>query len=125
MFFVIKKRINKIFLTANLPAPYILYRSIMFKKESPHNLLPTQRSPKARKGWTVFLIFNGLPLQESNINQIIAFCDDADNDNDLPRLQTVRLNTLNVLKADIAKIPSRYRFSDVANLEKYITRKGA
>lgn len=116
----IKERIIAIFESEKLPAPYLLHRSVMFLKESPHNLLPSQRRSTDSKGWTVFLIFRSAPPRLNNIKKIIAFPDDADNS--LPRLQRTRLGGDNKYrqKADLSKIPKKYKLKNLEDLESFI-----
>jgi hypothetical protein len=101
---------KRIFCDAGLPEPYILYRTVMFEKESPHNLLPTQRKLLHRKGFTVFFVFKTAPAVSENLDEIIAFPDEADSS--LVRLEKLRTSSdiENLEKADIEKIPGKFRF---------------
>ena len=114
------EKVKKPFRDKNLPAPYLLFRTVMFEKESPHNLLPCQRKEEDRRGWTVFLVFKKAPPQEENLDYIIAFPDSADSA--LPRLDKLRTakHIENLQKADLSKIPSEFRFENIHALEKLI-----
>jgi hypothetical protein len=103
-----------------LPEPYLLFRTVMFDKESPHNLLPCQRKEVDRKGWTVFLVFKKAPPIEENLNYIIAFPDEVDMS--LPRLKKLRTakHIENLQKADLSKLPSQYRFDTFQGLRQCI-----
>jgi hypothetical protein len=94
----------------------------MFKNESPHNLLPSQRKAKNRKGWTVFLVFFCAPPKIEHVAEIIAFPDNADSS--LPRLGNIRVggNIEGRQKADLGKIPDKYRFKDIDSLEQSLKR---
>ena len=113
----IRQRVRDIFVKARAPEPYMLYRTIMFDKESPHNLLPSQRKPAHRKGWTVFMVFNRAPAANDTLDRIIAFPDSVDPS--LPRLEKIRTggHIPFVLKADVNKIPTEYQFAGFAALE--------
>jgi hypothetical protein len=102
------EKIKGIFRKKNLPQPYLLFRTVMFDKESPHNLLPCQRKEVDRKGWTVFLVFKKAPPIEDNLHYIIAFPDGADGS--LPRLKKLRTakHIENLQKADLSMMPSEY-----------------
>ncbi len=116
----IKNRVKNIFSTANISEPYILYRTVMFSGESPHNLLPSQRGLKGKKGWSVFLIFKKAPPRIDNLDKIIAFPDSVDSS--LPRLQKIRTgrHIPNLEKADLSKIPSKYKFANLDSLERHL-----
>ena len=89
----------------------------MFEKESPHNLLPTQRKRHNRTGFTVFFVFKAAPPVLENLDEIIAFPDEADPS--LIRLEKLRTSSdiENLEKADIEKIPPRFRFRSMEELE--------
>src|SRR5689334_20865753 len=74
----IRDSVIGIFAKHKLPAPYILFRTstlVNFVNESPHNLLPRQRKPESRRGWTVYFKFE-TPLPEiDGLEKIIAFPD--------------------------------------------------
>jgi hypothetical protein len=116
----IKETIKAIFESEKLPAPYLLHRSVMFLKESPHNLLPSQRRAIDSKGWTVFLQFKSAPPRLKNISKIIAFPDNEENF--LPRLQKTRLGGDNKYrqKADLSKIPKKYILKKLEDLKSFI-----
>lgn len=107
---------KKLFPEAGLSEPYLLYRTVMFDKESPHNLLPTQRKPKNRTGYTVFFVFKTAPAVLENLDEIIAFPDEADSS--LARLEKLRTSSdiENLEKADIEKIPQKFRFQSLEGL---------
>jgi hypothetical protein len=75
----------------------------MFKGESPHNLLPSERSEGLQRGWTVLLIFDTM-LTAAHLQSIIAFPDSA--------AQTFRIleksRLGNVRKLDVSQISKRY-----------------
>jgi hypothetical protein len=113
-------KVKAIFCDKNLPDPYLLFRTVMFDKESPHNLLPSQRKEADRKGWTVFLVFKKAPPIEENLHYIIAFPDRVDGM--LPRLEKLRTakNIENLQKADLSRFPSQYRFESVRDFSENI-----
>jgi hypothetical protein len=100
---ILKTRIEEIFQRHELEPPYILYRTNMFKGESPHNLLPSERSEGLQRGWTVLLIFDTM-LTAAHLQSIIAFPDSA--------AQTFRIleksRLGNVRKLDVSQISKRY-----------------
>ncbi len=110
------EKVKSIFRDKGLPDPYLLFRTVMFDKESPHNLLPCQRKEADRKSWTVFLVFKKAPPIEENLHYIIAFPDEVDGS--LPRLHKLRTakHIENLQKADLSKMPSKYVFESVAAL---------
>ena len=111
-------KIRGLFSDKGLPEPYLLFRTVMFDKESPHNLLPSQRKEADRKGWTVFLVFKKAPPIQENLHYIIAFPDKADES--LPRLEKLRTakHIENLQKADLSKLPSQYRFDSFQEFAK-------
>jgi len=116
----LRTSIEVIFLRHGLPVPYILYRTIMFNDESPHNLLPSQRGAKDQCGWTVFLVFNTAPAALNNLSGIIAFPDvTADS---LPRLNKIRASRHieGLEKADLSLMPSTFKFKTLPELESFI-----
>lgn len=116
----LKDNIINIFRRANLPDPYILYRTVMFPGESPHNLLPSQRREKDQKGWTVFLVFSSAPPLIDNLDDIIAFPDS--DDSLLPRLKNLRTSRHieGLEKADLDQLPSKYKFADLDSLDSHL-----
>ena len=110
------KKVKSIFRKKGLPDPYLLFRTVMFDKESPHNLLPCQRKEADRKSWTVFLVFKKAPPNEENLHYIIAFHDQVDGS--LPRVQKLRTakHIENLQKADLSKMPSEYVFESIDGL---------
>ena len=118
----LRQRVRDIFSNAHALEPYMLYRTIMFDKESPHNLLPSQRKPAHRKGWTVFMVFNRAPAAADTLDRIIAFPDSADPL--LPRLEKIRTgrHMPSIEKADVTRIPAEYQFSGFAALEAEMCR---
>jgi len=114
---VMIQRTKRAFGEAGLPDPYILYRTVMFSKESPHNLLPTQRKPVDQTGGTVFFVFHKAPPIQENLNEVIAFPDSADPD--LVRLKKLRTagHIENLEKADIDLIPPKYKFPSIEALQ--------
>ena len=110
------EKTNRAFIDACMPEPYILQRTVMFHKESPHNLLPTQRRANKQTGATVFFIFHMAPPVQDNLKEIIAFPDSADSG--LVRLKKLRTagHIENLEKADIEMIPCKYRFPSIEAL---------
>jgi hypothetical protein len=110
------QRIRSGFTDRGLAAPYILYRTIMFENESPHNLLPSQRAAKHRLGWTVFLVCRTAPVDETTLDYIIAFPDETDRD--FPRLRTfgTSKHIEGLEKADLGRLPEGVRFGSVDEL---------
>jgi len=109
-------RIRSGFADRGLAAPYILYRTIMFENESPHNLLPSQRKATHRLGWTVFLVCRTAPVDETTLDYIIAFPDETDRD--FPRLRTFGTSKHidGLQKADLGRLPEGVRFGSVEAL---------
>jgi hypothetical protein len=116
----IAERTKKIFCDSGLPEPYLLYRTVMFDKESPHNLLPTQRKHPHQKGFTVFFVFHKAPAILENLDEIIAFPDSADSS--LARLEKLRTSSdiENLEKADIGKISRQFRFPSLEALRDFL-----
>lgn len=114
---VMIQRTKCAFIAAGLPEPYMLQRTVMFDKESPHNLLPTQRKPAKQKGATVFFVFHQAPPIQENLKEVIAFPDSADPG--LVRLKKLRTasHIENLQKADIDLIPPKYRFASIEALQ--------
>jgi hypothetical protein len=108
--------IKKIFTQYKLPYPYLLYRTVMFDGESPQNLLPSQRQPKRRVGWTVFLIFKKAPPTITSLDRIIAFPDQTDTL--LPRLKKIRTSNhiKNLEKVDLSLLPQDYVMRNLGEL---------
>lgn len=111
------ERTKRAFTEFGLPEPYMLQRTVMFDKESPHNLLPTQRKPAKQTGATVFFVFHQAPPIQENLKEVIAFPDTADSE--LVRLKKLRTagHIKNLEKADIDQIPSKYRFASIEALQ--------
>lgn len=116
----IVEQTKKIFCDSGHPEPYLLYRTVMFDKESPHNLLPTQRKCPHRKGFTVFFVFHKAPAIIENLDEIIAFPDSADSS--LVRLEKLRTSSEieNLEKADIGKISPQFRFPSFEALRDFL-----
>jgi hypothetical protein len=106
----IRKQVEVLFMSVALPPPYILYRTDTLRKfvgESPHNLLPSQRKASSRRGWTVFMAFQGLTPSLSDLERIIAFPDSREAE--LPLQEQVILhpdNKPDLKKADLSKFPA-------------------
>jgi len=121
----IKAEIENIFTQCGLPCPYILYRTVMFEGESPHNLLPSQRQPNKRVGWTVFLVFEKAPPIIANLDKIIAFPDQADSM--LRRLKKIRTGRQikNIEKVDLSlfkKVNKRFVFGNLEKMEEALKK---
>jgi hypothetical protein len=114
---VMIERTKRVFIEVGLPEPYMLQRTVMFDKESPHNLLPTQRKPEKQTGATVFFVFHQAPPIQENLKEVIAFPDSADPG--LVRLKKLRTasHIENLEKADIDLIPPKYRFASIEALQ--------
>jgi hypothetical protein len=113
----VRAAVEAVFKRKGLPSPYILYRSVMFNDESPHNLLPSQRSIRGQRGWTVFLVFSEAPAALDRLTGIIAFPDAADAS--LPRLAKPRTGNdiPGLQKVDLSLVPSTFRFNSLQDLE--------
>lgn len=110
---------EEVFRGAGLPAPYLLYRTCQHRfKEGPHNLLPSQRQPERRKGWTVYLQFKDSRLDLDNLARIIAFPDG--HESSLPMLKHVRLGDKK--KADIWNMPTGTEFGNLDEFREYLSR---
>ncbi len=116
-------RIKDCFTSIGLNPPYILYRTIMFENESPDNLLPSQRSIKGRLGWTVFIVCHTAPANESTLQYIIAFPDEADRE--LPRLSKfgTSKHIKDLQKADLSRMPEKYKFRSLNELLSHFQRE--
>jgi hypothetical protein len=113
-----REEVNSVFEQARHPAPYLLYRTCQADfHDSPHNLLPSQRKEKQRRGWTVYLDFWEVPPTWQSLYRIFAFPDTSEVD--LPRQIVVRLSP-SVERADIDKFPDEYVFSNLSELACYL-----
>jgi hypothetical protein len=120
----LKAKVEEVFLKNGLSAPYIIYRTVMFDKESPHNLLSSQREVSRRLGWTVFLVFSSAPPQEENLCEIIAIPDQ--DDPKIPRLTKTRTGShiAGLEKVDLSLLQSEYRMPNIHELNKRIKEYG-
>lgn len=117
------EQIYSVFEELNKTRPYMLYRTEMFEGESPHNLLPSQRSVNKQMGWTVFLIFQpGKGPDLENLREIIAFPDSADPV--LPRLVKIRTsgNMVGLEKVDLERLPDEYRYASLELLANHLVK---
>ena len=113
--------IHEAFTKIGLQKPYILYRTVMFDNESPHNLLPSQRAEEKKLGWTVFLVCRSAPVTEKNLDYLIAFPDSVDPT--LPRQEILRTSKHieNLQKADLRRIPTEFIYSGLRDLESHLS----
>ncbi len=95
----------------------------MFENESPDNLLPSQRSKKRNLGWTVFIVCHTAPANESTLQYMIAFPDEADQE--LPRLSKfgTSKHIKDLQKADLSRMPEKYKFSSLNELHSHLQRE--
>ncbi len=120
----IKSQIESLFADFALPSPFILYRTDTLRKfvgESPHNLLPSQRKASSRRGWTVFLAFQGLTPSLTELERIIAFPDARESE--IPLQEHVALGTdrkPDLKKADLAKLPEKFSFHSLEQLRTHL-----
>ena len=108
----IKKEIENFFELKGLTSR-IIYRTCRkgFGNESPHNLLPQN---VYSNHVTVYLDFNGYPIEKTNLGEIIAFLD-TDSEK-LPKLSHPRLGTSGRPKVNLETVPKDYKFNSIDDL---------
>lgn len=119
----IQDDVNQLFLGEGLKSPAIIFRTCQGTtpsgapgfKEGPHNLLASQRPPRYRKGWTVFLIFAESPPTWHNLLKIIAFADARGEE--FPRLKRASLGKKPTDKVDIVRLPADTQFRSLESLK--------
>jgi hypothetical protein len=118
---VLKVKIQDIFDKLNIARPYLLFRTVEFDGESPHNLLPSQRELDKRLGWTLFLVFKKSPPIEGNLGKIIIFPDSSDFE--LQRLPKTRTSShiKNLEKADLKRIPEKFITKRLDDIQRILT----
>lgn len=109
------------------PSPYLLYRTSTLEKfvgESPHNLLPSQRRPASRKGWTVYLAFETSDPIIIGLERIVAFRDT--DERRIPKQAHVSLGRdkkPDLQKADLQRMPPEFIFRSFQELERYLSHQ--
>lgn len=119
----IQEAIDNLFIQHGYRPPYILHRTCQWLgdspgrvrgfQEAPHNLLPSQRALRDRRGWTVYLMFKSSPPSLDLLLDVIAFEDSREPE--IPLLAQVSLG--DKLKIDLKRLPASLRYRSLQELE--------